>query len=76
MKAKTSITLSPATLRAVDELARPPVKRSQVIEQAVVEYIDRIRRERRDARDISILNRVADELNAEVEDILTYQVMP
>lgn len=76
MKAKTSITLSPATLRAVDELAKPRSNRSQVIEQAVVEFIERKRRERRDARDIAILNRVADELNAEVEDILAYQVIP
>jgi hypothetical protein len=30
----------------------------------------------REARDLEILNRVADELNLEVEDVLTYQVDP
>ncbi len=70
---KNSITLSPETLRAVDELARPPANRSQVIEQAVVDFLDR---KRQGTRDIAILNRVADELNAEVEDILAYQEVP
>jgi predicted transcriptional regulator len=70
---KNSITLSPETLRAVDELARPPANRSQVFEQAVVDFLDR---KRQGTRDIAILNRVADELNAEVEDILAYQEVP
>ena len=74
MKVKTSVTLSPETLRAIDEIAGELLNRSRVIEQAVLEFIERRRRADRDARDLEILNRSADALNQEVEDILAYQV--
>jgi metal-responsive CopG/Arc/MetJ family transcriptional regulator len=74
MKLKTSITLSEATLRAIDEIAGPDSNRSRVIEQAVLEFLRRRRRKAREARDLEILNRAADRLNQEVEDILSYQV--
>ena len=74
MKVKTSVTLSPETLRAIDEIAGELLNRSRVIEQAVLEFIERRRRAERDARDLEILNRSADVLNEEVEDILAYQV--
>jgi metal-responsive CopG/Arc/MetJ family transcriptional regulator len=76
MKAKTSITLSPETLRAVDELARPQSNRSRVIEAAVVEYLERHRRRAREARDLDILNATADALNREMEETLAYQAEP
>jgi len=75
MKVKTSVTLSPETLRAIDEIAGELLNRSRIIEQAVLEFIER-RRADRDARDLEILNRSADALNEEVEDILGYQVEP
>lgn len=76
MKLKTSVTLSEQTVRAIEEVAGPGANRSQVIEEAVVEYLDRRRRERRDRRDLEILNRNAEALNREVEDVLGYQAEP
>ncbi|MCP4653939.1 MAG: hypothetical protein GY856_00830 [bacterium] len=74
MKVKTSITLSPATLDAIDQIAGPDRNRSRVIEQAVLEFLERRRRELRDAKDLRILNRCAERLNREMDDILAYQV--
>lgn len=74
MRVKTSVTLSPETLQAIDEIAGELLNRSRIIEQAVLEFIERRRRAERDARDLEILNRSADVLNEEVEDILGYQV--
>ncbi len=76
MKMKTSITLSSDTLQAIDDIAGPKVSRSRVIEQAVVEFIERHRRQRREARDLKIINRSATELNQEIDDILLYQSEP
>lgn len=70
MKQKTSVTLSPETVRALDALG---ANRSRLIEEAVEEYLDRRRRERREARDLAILDAVADDLNREVTDVLDYQ---
>ena len=76
MKKKTSITLEPSTLRDVDELAGEAGNRSQIIERAVLEYLERHRRALREARDQEILDRCADELSAEVEEVLSYQAEP
>jgi metal-responsive CopG/Arc/MetJ family transcriptional regulator len=76
MKQKTSITLSPETLRAIDAFAGSESNRSRVIERAVLEFLERQRRARRERRDLEILNRLADELNREVEDVLAYQAEP
>ena len=73
MKQKTSITLSPATIRAVDEVAGETSNRSRIIEQAVLEFLERRKRRLREARDLEILNSAADDLNREVEDVLDYQ---
>ena len=76
MKVKTSITLSPDTIVAVDRIAGRQATRSRIIEQAIVEYVERHRRRTREAHDLEILNRSADELNREMEDILEYQMEP
>lgn len=76
MKRKTSITLTPETLRAVDELAGEGSNRSAVIEQAVHEYLERRNRELRDRRELAILDAAADELNREADDVLAYQAEP
>ena len=76
MKVTTSVTLSEETVRAIDELAGRGASRSRVIEQAVTEHLDRRRRAQREARDLEILNRHADRLNREMEDVLGYQVEP
>jgi metal-responsive CopG/Arc/MetJ family transcriptional regulator len=74
MRVKTSVTLEEGTIQAVDELASPGSNRSRVIETAVVEYVERWRRERREARDLEILNRHAEKFAREMEDVLAYQV--
>lgn len=76
MKVKTSVTLSPETIHAVDEIAGAGSNRSRIIERAVLEFLERHHRELREARDLEILNRRADVLNQEVEDVLAYQVEP
>ena len=74
MKVKTSITLSALTINAVDELGGPGMARSRVIEQAVLEFVERGRRQLREQKDLEILNRPADRLNREIEDVLAFQV--
>jgi len=76
MKVKTSITLSASTIEAVDKLAGPGMARSRVIEQAVLEFVERRRRQLREQKDLEILNRSADRLNREIEDVLAFQVEP
>lgn len=72
MKVKTSITLSPDVLEAVDQLASTS-SRSAVIELALREYIVKRERAIRGARDIAIYNKHIDEYNALAEDLLRYQ---
>ncbi len=73
MKIKTSIILSSSTIEAIDKLAGPDVPRSRVVEQAIVEFVERRRRQLREARDLEILNRAAERLNRETEDVLAFQ---
>ncbi len=73
MKQKTSITLSAETIRTVDEAAGETSNRSRVIEQAVLEFLERRRRQLREACDLGILDAAADEMNREIEDVLDYQ---
>lgn len=73
MKQKTSITLDPETIRAIDEVAGDRSNRSRVIEEAILDFLERRRRRLRDGRDLVILDATADELNAEMEDVLDYQ---
>lgn len=76
MKVKTSVTLSSSTIEAIDEFSGSKMTRSRLVEQAVLEFVERRRRELREARDLEILNRSADRLNRETEDVLAYQVEP
>lgn len=63
-------------MAAIDELAAEGRNRSRIIEEAVTEYLERRARERRDRRDVEILDRHAERLNREVEDVLAYQAEP
>jgi metal-responsive CopG/Arc/MetJ family transcriptional regulator len=74
MKTKISVTLSEALLSEVDKLAIAPSTRSAIIEAAVQEYLANKARHARDERELHILNAHADEFNAEMDDILSYQV--
>jgi metal-responsive CopG/Arc/MetJ family transcriptional regulator len=74
MKVKTSITLSAELLRRIDALASQYGTRSALIEQAVREFLAAQAKRTREAQDLEILNRRAQALNAEAEDVLSYQV--
>jgi metal-responsive CopG/Arc/MetJ family transcriptional regulator len=74
MKVKTSITLNEEIVEELDRITGEGSNRSQMIERAVVEFIENQRRQLRDCRDLEILNRSAEEFNEEVDDILSYQV--
>jgi metal-responsive CopG/Arc/MetJ family transcriptional regulator len=74
MKIKTSITLSEDVLRTVDELCGEGQNRSEFIENALKSFIAEQVRKQRYERELEILNRYADETNAETEDALLYQI--
>jgi metal-responsive CopG/Arc/MetJ family transcriptional regulator len=73
MKIKTSITLSEDVLRSLDKEAKKGESRSEVIDRLLRERITSAQRSSRDARDLQLINRHADELNKEAEDVLGYQ---
>jgi len=74
MKTKISVTLSEALLLEVDKLAIAPWRRAAIIEEAVQQYLANKARHERDERELMILNAHADEFNAEMADILSYQL--
>ena len=73
VKIKTSVTLSADLLEAVDARIGPAASRSEFIEMAVRGYLASLVRREHDARDLEIMNRYANEMNAEASDLLDYQ---
>jgi len=73
MRVKTSVTIDERVLRAIDRVATAGRSRSRIIEDAVRDYLTRQARDARDACDRELIDQVADELNAEMEDVLSYQ---
>jgi len=73
MKVKTSITLSIGLLDAIDRRT-DYASRSEFIELAVRRLLAELERNEVERRDLQIINRNADKLNAEAEDTLAYQV--
>jgi hypothetical protein len=71
-KAKASITLSGNLLKVIDTLAGS-AQRSAWIERAVQSYAARQLKERRRARELALLNKHADALNADGDDSAAYQ---
>ena len=74
MKVKTSITLSNEILEAIDLHIGEYRSRSEFLETAARKFIAQLVRKEAERRDLEIINRHADSLNAEAEDVLTYQV--
>ncbi len=74
MKVKTSITLSVEVLKAIDLYIGEYKSRSAFLETAARQFIVQLERKKTEQRDLAIINRNADSLNAEAEDVLTYQV--
>ena len=73
MKEKTSVTLSTEVIAGIDRLAGARVSRSAFIEGVLRKYLKDEERARRNAREVELLNRAADELGAEILDTLDYQ---
>ena len=73
MKRKISITLSSDLLAKVDRLAGAKHSRSAVIEHVLRLYFRRGSHRKIHARDLGRINAAAARLNAEAEDVLTYQ---
>jgi metal-responsive CopG/Arc/MetJ family transcriptional regulator len=74
MKIKTSVTLSEELIQQIDALSSQYGTRSALIEQAVRDFLAARAQRTRDAQDLEILNRRAEALNVEAEDVLSYQV--
>ena len=75
MKEKTSITLSKEVLASIDRMAGSRQSRSAFIEAVLAQYLRSQKRAQIEAHDLELLNRAADELNPEVEDVLRYQAL-
>jgi metal-responsive CopG/Arc/MetJ family transcriptional regulator len=73
MKDKTSITLSKGVLKGIDRMAGSKRSRSAFIEAVLAQYLRQQARAQVEARDLELINKAADELKAEAEDILRYQ---
>lgn len=77
MKRKTSITLSNILLDELDKIVGAGGgNRSRLIEEAIEAFLKERERTEREKRDLEILDREADQLNREAEDVLLYQVEP
>jgi metal-responsive CopG/Arc/MetJ family transcriptional regulator len=73
MKEKTSITLSRDVLAGIDRVAGSKQSRSAFIESVLQQYLRQRARAQRDARDMEIINRNAEQLNRDALDALDYQ---
>ena len=73
MKEKTSITLSKEVLKGIDRMAGTSRSRSAFIEVVLKDYLRKQARAQIEARDLELINKAADELTPEVEDVLGYQ---
>ena len=73
MKIKTSVTLSEDLLRAMDQHASSFKNRSDFIEAALRAFLKQLVQQVRNARDIGIIHRHHNRLNAEALDVLSYQ---
>ena len=74
MKTKTSVTLEGALMKSIERCSTDYRSRSEFIEAAVEHFIRHLERQEAEQRDLNILNRHADALNEEAEDVLAYQV--
>ena len=74
MKTKTSITLSEDLVREMDMRLGRSGNRSAFVEQALRAFLTAKAQQTRNAKDLEILNRHANRLNKEAQDVLSYQV--
>lgn len=74
MKVKTSITLSKDLLKIIDQRSSQHKNLFEFIEAALRSFIAQTICNEQNAKDLEIINRCADQLNQEAEDVLSYQV--
>ena len=74
MKIRTSITLTRELIEAIDLHVGRHKSRSAFIETATRRFIAQLERDRAEKRDLELIDQHSDSLNAEAEDVLTYQV--
>ena len=67
------MTIDERVLKAIDKATTRTQSRSRLIEEAAREFLARRARAARESRDREILDRSADALNREMEDVLAYQ---
>jgi len=74
MKIKTSLTLSDDLVVKLDRLAGPNISRSSFIEKILRDFVEGRAQARRTAREAAAINKHAKQMNAEMEDALSFQV--
>lgn len=74
VRVRTTVTIEEELLRAIDEIAKSEQGRSDWIEGAARQQLERQARVERELRDLEILDRSSEALNREMEDVLRYQV--
>ncbi len=72
-KVKTSLTLSREVVKGIDSVAGKKRSRSAVVDDVLRAYLSPRERAAANARVVEKINRFADELNAEMQDVLAYQ---
>ena len=73
MRVRTSVTLPKELLIKVDALAGKKHKRSEIVETALRDFLEKKSRAERDRRELEFINSNADKLNEEALDVLEYQ---
>ena len=73
MKRKTSITLSDDVLEELDRVAGAGGSRSAFIERVLRSHFRRLERLEQEAKDIELIDSVADDLNSEMAEVLELQ---
>ena len=74
MKVRTSIAVDKTLLEKAGKLSRRYRSRSELMEAALRDYVARVARREKRAKDLEIINRRAASLNQEALDVLDYQV--
>lgn len=74
MNVRMSVMLPEDLFQTVKTLSHHYKNQSAFVETALRQFIKQIQREEQQKRDIEIINRHADQLNAETQDALRYQI--
>ena len=74
MQVKTSIILSEDVLKEIERILPDSASRSTFIEKAIRNFLKQKRREQQEKKDMEIINQVANRLNKEASDVVSYQV--